>query len=103
MAIEISTIKDFLGISGADSDALIESLIASAYEGLLRATGTDWRTVDSATADEAVRLQVWLEFCAVRGVESNTQYMQARLTHLTMQLRYGGDADVLQQSDTTQA
>lgn len=95
--VTVDEVMDYLGV-GDESRQVVEREMASAYQYLRRATGTDWST--RSGAEEAVKVRVWLTFYAVRGGAQNTDYLERHLTGLIKQLQYTeGDTDDTQYQD----
>lgn len=87
---KIVTVEQLRNYLGADSekDSEIKALLAAAIESLCRATGIDWtqrRKVD--TFNEAIRVQVYLSYYAVRDGTKNTEFLQEYLTGLICALQ----------------
>lgn len=86
---DLDKIKDFLGVSDRDSDELINDMLLSAYQTIKDATGEDYTEVTDRAADEFVRLDVWVQFSAMRGIEMNAEFIEKRKTQILKILQYG--------------
>lgn len=92
--IDTSGLLAFLG-AGEESAALVDSLRASALDGIRRATGVDWTAGGAKTGvvNEAVRAAVWMSFYGLRDPSVKTDHLTAYLGRLITQLQYGEEAD----------
>lgn len=93
--VTVEQLRDYLGVD-ADKDAEVTALRASAIESISRPTGFDWKKRKKLdTFNEAVRVQVWLSYYAVRDGAKNTQFLQDYLTGLicSLQLTAHEEAD----------
>jgi len=93
--VTIEQLRDYLGVD-ADKDTEITMLRAFAIESISRASEFNWeqrKKID--TFSEAVRVQVWLSYYAVRDGAKNTQFLQDYLTGLicSLQLTAHEEAD----------
>lgn len=91
--IDTSGLLSFLG-AGEESAALVDSLRASALDGIRRATGVDWTMGgdQTGTVNEAVRAAVWMSFYGLRDPQIKTDHLAAYYARLITQLQYGEEA-----------
>lgn len=83
----VEQLRDYLG-TDSEKDSEINSLRAAAIETLCRATGIDWtqrKKID--TFNEALRVQVYLSYYAVRDGVKNMEFLQNYLTGLICSLQ----------------
>lgn len=91
--ITTEALRDYLGVdSGKDGE--IESIRASAISYISNATGMDWRAAEGQevfdeTLNEALRIQTWISYFAVRDSAKNTPFLQEILINKIAQLRAG--------------
>ena len=96
MAVAIMTVErimEYLGV-GPDKEKEVQSLRASAMEDIRLTTGKDPADEKlSALFDEAVRVQVWISYYAVRDAAKNTEFLRRYLSTLIdkLQLAPAGD------------
>lgn len=86
--IDLATIKDYLGVSDTDTDVLIDGMVKSAYQAIEDGTNVDYTAVSDPAAEEYVRLAVWTDFCAMRGIEINSDFVEKRKTQILKALQY---------------
>lgn len=89
--VTVEQLREFLGVD-SDHDGEITMLRSAAIEHISRATATDWMQEQEnvETFNEAVRVQVWLSYYAVRDEAKNTQFLQEYLTSLICSLQLCG-------------
>ena len=96
--ITTEEVKNYLGVSDTDSDALITRMIAAAYKELQRATGTDWSQTADEEADECARMIVWLSFWAARGDNGNAAFIRESIDRKITQLQYRAEEEPEEES-----
>lgn len=85
--VTVEHLRDYLG-ADSEKDSEIEALRAAAIETLCRSTGIDWTQRHKAdTFNEALRVQVYLSYYAVRDGVKNTEFLQNYLTGLICSLQ----------------
>lgn len=86
-------LRDYLGVdSGKDRE--IESIRASAISYISNATGMNWESAEETDVfdenfNEALRIQAWISYFAVRDSAKNTTFLQEVLINKIAQLRAG--------------
>ena len=88
--MEIASAAQLLDFLGVEEEHLpeVEAVRSSAIGYLCKATGVDWTARgDVEVFNEALRVQVWLSYYAVRDAAKNSQFLRDYLTSLLCSLQ----------------